>query len=248
IARLIFRANIPFRMGTSHRWYHYLYCNQRIKLNRKNATLHEAQLNLVLLTPLRITTQYSVPQLKQLIKLSLKPTPLPERVEKLLDPQRFNLIIHALSNNNGREWPLSYYQRLISELPVERFNIFITGAPNEMAQLKPLANKCPYSHNICGQLSLNELIAFMQHCDGLLAGSTGPLHIASALGIKTLGLYPPSQTMNPTRWAPIGQQANYLVAKSGCVKKCLYPEDRTCACMKVLTVDRVKTVLLSWKK
>lgn len=248
IAKLVFRAEIPCRVGTSHRWYHYLYCNQRVRLNRKNSTLHEAQLNLALLSPFKIMATYSIPQLKQLFKLSLKATSLPERIEKLLDPKKFNLIIHALSNNNGREWPLTYYQHLISALPVEQFNIFITGAPNETAQLKPLTAKSPFVHDVSGQLSLNELIIFMQRCDGLLAGSTGPLHIASALGIKTLGLYPPAQTMNPARWAPIGPQANYLVAKSGCEKKCLYPEGRTCACMKVLTVAHVKTVLLSWKK
>lgn len=248
IAKLMFRAEIGCRIGTSHRWYHYLYCNQQVKLNRKDSQLHEAQLNLALLTPLEITEKYSLQQLKQLLKLSPTPIPLPNHVEKLLDPHRFNLIIHPLSNKNGREWPLSYYLALITSLPKDRFNIFITGASHEVKLLRPLTGKCSQAHDVSGQLSLNELIEFMRRCDGLLAGSTGPLHMASALGIKTLGLYPPAQTMNPARWAPMSQQAEYLVAESDCVKRCLKPEERTCACMNLLSVEQVKKVLLLWKK
>ena len=41
-------AGIKIRIGTSHRLYHWLTCNQLVNLGRKNSPLHEAQLNISL--------------------------------------------------------------------------------------------------------------------------------------------------------------------------------------------------------
>ena len=54
IARLAFKAKIRFRIGTTNRWYHWLYCNNIFTLSRRNSALHEAQLNLKLLKPFNI--------------------------------------------------------------------------------------------------------------------------------------------------------------------------------------------------
>ena len=37
-----------------------------------------------------------------------------------------------------------------------------------------------------------------------------PLHIASALGRKVIGLYSPAQPIHPGRWMPVGSQANFI--------------------------------------
>jgi ADP-heptose:LPS heptosyltransferase len=52
IARAAWKARIPQRIGTTNRLYHWLYCNIRVPLSRKNSPWHEAQLNLRLLGPL----------------------------------------------------------------------------------------------------------------------------------------------------------------------------------------------------
>jgi ADP-heptose:LPS heptosyltransferase len=44
----------------------------------------------------------------------------------------------------------------------------------------------------------------------LVAASTGPLHIASAVGIHAIGLYPSKRPMHPGRWMPLGGNASYL--------------------------------------
>ncbi|MEM8966575.1 MAG: glycosyl transferase, partial [Bacteroidota bacterium] len=43
---------------------------------------------------------------------------------------------------------------------------------------------------------------------------TGPLHIAAASGIYTLGLYPDKRPMHAGRWGPIGIKANYIESSS----------------------------------
>ena len=45
---------IPMRIGTTSRIYHWLTCNKLVPLRRKTSELHEAQLNIQLLAPLGI--------------------------------------------------------------------------------------------------------------------------------------------------------------------------------------------------
>jgi heptosyltransferase-3 len=245
IAQLAAKAGVKWRVGTSGRWYHYLYCNQRVVVRRSQSSLHEAQLNLQLLAPFGIGGNYAVAELAPLIHMQPQPRPLPDHVASMIDPSRFNLVIHPFSHGHAKEWPLAYYIQLIQSLSPQ-FNIFISGAQAEVEALTPLLEQCPQAHAVCGKLTLDELLLFTQRCNGLIASSTGPLHIAAALGIKALGLYPPPQRINPLRWGPVGVQAEYLVTQSACVERCMQPQGRTCACLHAISVNSVQAVLLRW--
>jgi ADP-heptose:LPS heptosyltransferase len=89
-------------------------------------------------------------------------------------------------------------------------------------------------------MDLGGLMAFIAAADALIAASTGPLHIASALGIKAIGLYPPIRPMHPGRWAPLGKKAVYLVKDAEC-DKCR--KSLECLCMKDLSPELVKNEL-----
>ncbi|EKD71627.1 MAG: Glycosyl transferase, family 9, partial [uncultured bacterium] len=112
IARLAKKAKIPYRIGTRRRWYHFIYCNDRINFSRAKSELHEMQLNMKLLSAFHIRVQDEINDLSQLNFLKIH-TALPERLKKFLSPDRFNLIIHPLSNGNSREWPISNFIALI---------------------------------------------------------------------------------------------------------------------------------------
>jgi ADP-heptose:LPS heptosyltransferase len=96
---------------------------------------------------------------------------------------------------------------------MDRFNILITGNSEEgtiiQSQLPDIFSMAHVT-NVTGKFSLEEFIIFVQCCDGLLAGSTGPLHIAALSGKHALGLYPSRRPMHAMRWAPIGDKAEYI--------------------------------------
>ena len=94
--------------------------------------------------------------------------------------------------------------------------------------------------NLCGALQLDELIAYLSTSRAVVACSTGPLHIASALGKPVVGLYPPIKPMHPGRWAPLGKQARVLVNGKEC-SDCR--KAATCTCMQNLQVQEVLTLL-----
>jgi heptosyltransferase-3 len=207
---LLKKAGVRFRIGTTNRIFHWYLCNRLVSLSRKNSNLHEAQLNICLLKPLGIITVPPVDELPALynLKQTLK---LDSHADEMLDKSRFNLVLHPMSNGSASEWGLSNFSTLISMLPDNKFNIIITGSAKEKIALDPWLKNLP-SHvkDAVGHFSLTQLIAFIAHANGLVAASTGPLHIAAAYGINTLGLYPSGQSVNVGRWGPLGIKAAYI--------------------------------------
>jgi len=101
-------------------------------------------------------------------------------------------------------------------LPPEKFKIFITGTDKEKALLKDWIAALPAEVvDMTGTLSLDQLIKFISIADGLIAASTGPLHIAAEAGIHALGLYPTLPSVHARRWGPIGKKAEYLSSPAG---------------------------------
>ncbi len=244
LAMAAWRAGIAQRVGTSHRLFHWLYCNRLAHFSRARSSLHEAQHNFALLRPLGIAM---MPDLSQLAALALLATP-PLAAALAPPAGQFNLIFHTKSNGNGREWPISHFTalaRLLGEHPDIR--IWLTGSVDEgrwLAQNASVLLGLPQVKNICGHLSLAQLSAFIAASDGLIACGTGPLHLSAGLGQNTLGLFPPLPPIHPTRWAPLGPRAEYLCQATQC-KGCA--DATQCECMRQITPGRVEEVVLRWR-
>jgi heptosyltransferase III len=246
IARAAYKSKIPLRIGSSHRFHHWLYCNKRINFSRRNSDLHEAELNQKLLEPLGITRR---PATEIASYYGLKNiSPLNHDLSALLDKNKFNLILHPKSKGSAREWPLENYLALIHKLPEQKFKIFITGTEQEGKLIKEQKPEIFQKQNVCdltGKCSLPNLISFIHAADGLLACSTGPLHIASALGKFACGIYQPMKPIHPGRWAPIGKKATHLVLNKDC-RDCR--QSGKCACIEAISVEEVSQLITGWGK
>jgi ADP-heptose:LPS heptosyltransferase len=243
IAKIAVKAGIPMRMGTTNRIYHWRTCNYMIILSRKNSDLHEVQLNLKLLKPFGINHSFSLDDIPKYYGIR-PPALLSDNSGSLLSNARFNLIIHPKSKGSSREWGLVNYAHLIELLKGEGFQIFITGTEEEGAEIRKHIelNKFDYVTDITGKLNLKELIGFISAADGMLASSTGPLHIAAVFGKLTIGLYPSIRPMHPGRWAPVGILSSYISKDINC-SKCR--RKKRCQCLESITPEEVRDRLLS---
>lgn len=241
IAILAQKANLPVRIGTSHRLFHWLTCNRLINFSRRNSELHEAQLNLKLLSPFGISEVLPLSELQNYFGFS-RTKPIPKRLLSLIDGNRFNLVLHPKSKGSAREWGIDNFVKLIKILPTNRFKIFITGTKEENESLKDLFSNDLDITDLVGKLSLEELISFIRHCDGLVAASTGPLHIAAVLGKKAIGIFSPIKPMHPARWAPIGKNAFYIVKNISC-SDCR--NKSICKCIQEISPEQIKHLLLA---
>jgi ADP-heptose:LPS heptosyltransferase len=208
--------HIPLRVGTRNRLYHWLTCNKLFSLSRRKSFRHEALLNLEFLKVFNVVPPVSTGQLFNYFGLKKLETLRPE-FSNLLSASKFNIIIHPKSQGSAREWPLYYFSQLIGLLDKDKFKIFISGTVNEGALLKPFLREHENEvTDITGKMNLKQFLSFIHQCDGLVANSTGPLHLAAVLGKYAFGIYPPVWPMNPVRWAPVGPRARAFVMDKNC--------------------------------
>lgn len=245
IAKAAFIAHIPIRIGTGQRIYHWRYCNKLVNQARRNSKLHELQLNAQLLKPLNIKHSYSKSELIQLMSLNAPKCDLPATIASNLKTKQKKVILHPGSNGHGREWPMEYYQELAQRLNDKGHLVIFTGSQVESDRFKSLIDISPFAINTMGKLNLEQLMQLIADSDLLLASGTGPVHIAAALNIPTVGLFPPRKGISPRRWAPPGQKVTAMMhpKKLPCLS---CRESSGCHCMAKLKVALVEAQIQRW--
>ncbi|RZK24458.1 MAG: lipopolysaccharide heptosyltransferase family protein [Hymenobacter sp.] len=250
LARLAKQARTPVRIGTRNRLFHWLTCNRLVALSRRHSPLHEAQLNLKLLAPLGYATPPPLAEVADLVCLA-PAVPLAPQWQALLaarQPGQLNIILHPRSRGSAREWGLPHFGALAQGLHAAGHRVFVSGTAAEGQELADwlAAHRAYLAADLTGQLALPEFIAFIAAADGLVAGSTGPLHLAAALGRHALGLYPPIRPMHPGRWQPLGARADYLVFTKPDCQDCR-AAPATCTCIKAIETATVLARLATWQ-
>lgn len=251
LARLAKEVGIPVRIGTRNRLFHWFTCNRLVALSRRHSPLHEAQLNLQLLAPLGYAAPLPLAEVAELVRL-VPVVPLADRWRALLaarQPGQLNIILHPRSRGSAREWGPPNYGELARQLHTAGHRVFVSGTADEGAELAVtnwIRNYKPYlAADLTGEFALPEFIAFIAAADGLVAGSTGPLHLAAALGRHALGLYPPIRPMHPGRWAPLGPLAEYLVFDRPDCQDCR-AQPAQCTCIKAIAAAAVAARVATW--
>lgn len=234
IVKQCYLAKIRIRIGSASVLQHWKYCNRLVPLSRKKSRLNEAQLNIKLLKALNINQVPSREDIPLYYGFSRLPV-LHEINRQFLDPFKFNLILHPLSNKNAQEWGLHNFSSLVNLISLDQYKLFITGSVAEREILSPwISAHREQVTDLSGRLDTEQLIAFIAAADGLIASSTGPAHIAAAAGIHTLGLYENKWVKRGERWGPLGKKAGFL--------QCTDDD------MNTITPEMVMDRISSWKK
>lgn len=214
LAKLVKAAKIPYRIGTSHRLFHFTTCNIRPDFTRKRSDAHEAQLNFKLLSIFGMGRLPTIHELVDSMKSFRPQTVLSPFLNNVLDTPRKKIILHTKSQGSAVEWPLEKYIQLTHKLIDSGYCVYYSGTEKEGEMFRALLPKNKHCIDLSGKSSLGELISFISHCDVLVACSTGPLHLAAVLGIKTIGLYTNMRPIHPGRWAPLGEKSSVLTKET----------------------------------
>ena len=210
IAKAAWQAKIPVRIGTARRWFHWFYTNRRVFLKHRPVNLHETQLSTSFLSALGIKESFNIDTLYRYYGWQKEPKrPFPD----VISDNKYNVILHPKSKGSAPQWPLQHYRELADMLDGQRFNVIISGSKEEkdsMQQDCPQLFELPHVTNITGRYELADFIGIVEQADCLVANSTGPLHLAAAAGINTVGLYAPVRPQHPGRWKPIGRRVTVL--------------------------------------
>ena len=241
VAQRAKELNIHLRIGASSRLYHWFTCNKLVALGRKKSNLHEAQLNVKLLDPLGINKDYSLAELQLFFGLD-RVEVLQQQYVDFLREDKLNIVIHPKSQGSSREWPIAHFTALINMLDESRYNIILSGVEKEKPFVQTIIdglNKPVIS--LVGNLPLGQFIPFLKQCDGIVANATGPLHMGAALGIHTIGIYPPIKPIHPGRWAPLGPKVKVFVLDKDCTE--CKNDKNFCPCVNAIQPLEIKMAL-----
>ncbi len=203
IALIIFLARIKNRVGTGYRWYSFLF-NRKIYRHRKFAEKHELEFNVEMLNEFGIREEVS----EDSVTFNLKPDEEGKAViEDLFRKNKITadlpvIVVHPGSGGSAVDLPLEKFREVVRLIDKEiDSSIIITGSETETSICGELVTSGKVI-NLAGKLSLSELIALIDRADIFISNSTGPIHIAAALGKFTLGFYPKILSCSPKRWGP----------------------------------------------
>lgn len=240
LAWLMFTSGIPIRVATGYRYYSFLF-NRRVFEHRKDAKRHEVEYNLNLLK------QVGCEAVDRPAFFLHIPEDVERNVEELLaalgvERGMERLIVHPGSGGSAREWPARSFGEVAARISKGRnMQVIVTGAAGEEAKVdEVLKENSPRAVSVAGKLGVKELAALLRSASLFLGNSTGPIHIAAAVGTPVVGLYPQIVPMSPRRWGPYTTRKRVLVpAKPIDCKDCLRRSGEPCLCMASIPVEDV---------
>ncbi len=242
VVKAAFWANIKMRIGTIGRVHTLLYCNKKVIFSRKKSELHEAQLNFNLLLPLGINQIPPLSEIQQQYDLNLPQATLPGDISEKLNQHSKHIILHPKSQGSAVEWSQENFIKLAYLLVEKGYTVWFTGTKQEGEKVPLLASiNHPQIIATFGRLTLEQLIALIYRTQGIVAASTGPLHLAAAYGKLAVGLFSPKRPIHPGRWKPIGENTTVLVSATLC-EGC--KTNGECTCLAGITPAEVLETIL----
>ncbi|MDF1611130.1 glycosyltransferase family 9 protein [Stygiobacter electus] len=239
VSLILFFSSIKIRIGSGYRWYSFLF-NKKIYEHRKYGEHHELEYNVNLLKPLGI---FETPQ-KDKIDFGIQiDNSFLNKIENFLNDNKILkdkkiIIVHPGSGGSAIDLPKEKMKYLVDELSKDKnIVLIITGSKNE----KELCQSMIVNENVintAGEFNLNELIALISKAEVVIANSTGPIHIATALGKNIIGFYPKFAAASPKRWGPYTSKA-VLFQPSVCDGNCNRKKCQQFNCMNSIEINEV---------
>jgi len=210
ISAASFLAKIPIRIGTAYRWYSFLF-NRKVREHRKYSVKSEAEYNLTLIEALGCKSKVMD------AALSVNET-ASRSVEAFINQNCLTkfVVVHPGSGGSAFEWGADNFRRVVKTITdTISENVVVTGTASERSMCKKISEGIGNAINAAGRFSILELIALASKADLFISNSTGPLHLAAAVGTPIIGIYPNKKPMVPARWAPLTDKKVILTPTDG---------------------------------
>ena len=200
---------IGFAAGRCREPLAALFTNRRVV--PPAAARHVVDQHLSLLVPLHVTEPVRE------FRLPIEPAAEARADEFLasagLAPGRRLVVLNPGAGRPDKRWPEERFRALAERLAEDTGTmVLIVWGPGEEAAARHIA-PAGTGRVVCGPpTDLYELVAFLRRASVLVAGDTGPLHLAAALGTPCVGLYGPTSAV---RNGPYGSGHRCLQGPGG---------------------------------
>ncbi len=226
-----FFSGVKMRIGTSRRFYSFFY-SYRISVHRKSSGYHQTDLELRHIEPLNFK--------ECITKLRVRVTDNGlTRVVSLFDlKQKPFAVIHPGSGGSAPNWPMEHYRKLAVLIKENmKYQVVITDR-------NPGLQGFDDCLDLGGKTDLETLAGLLSRAEIFISGSTGPLHLADALGVPCVSFFLSRSDIGPERWGPRRNLQNVLVPPVPCDCADL----RKCRCLEKISPLEALEKLIYIKK
>ncbi len=211
---LLFLSGIKTRVGVGHKFFQFITGVKSVSRNKYIPLRHEADYCMDLARRIGVENGDLSPKIYLTEEEEFESKRLRS---ELLKEKKYLIGVHTTSGNSAPNWTPGKYADLISEL-LENNELRIVVTDNKIPEMiKEIPNVA--FPNI--DKSLRESIVNFNSLNLLISASTGPMHICSALGVKTTALFCPLTACSPKLWGPLGNESKVLLpTERYCQNKC----------------------------
>jgi ADP-heptose:LPS heptosyltransferase len=150
------------------------------------------------------------------------------------------IVLHPFSGWYFRNWKIENFAEYAKQIiDKSKLNIVVVGSENERSEIGKLDALVDRSGRVFSIFNndLEEMVTVISKAKLFVGNDSGPLHLASALGIPSIGLFGPA---TPELTAPRKTQNFYFHKKLECCPcdqtKCIRPES---PCIGLITLSEV---------
>lgn len=160
-------------------------------------------------------------------------------VQKYLSSSKKALIV-AKASTPVKEWSKENFAKVIEDLKNCGHEIYFVGLEAEKAYYEGFGSD-EKTHNLCGKLSFDEIVALVKNMDLTVGIDSGFCHLSNAFGVKTLTLFGP---MSVSQWGLSGDNA-YNFSMSLPCSPCKKPAKcrKNFQCMQKISAEAVLNIL-----
>jgi heptosyltransferase-3 len=206
-----FFARIPKRVGPLSKIYSWLVLNAGVRQHRSRSDRNEAQYGLELagvgdFASARCWVDLRAQDLER----------IRERLRAQGVEQKF-LVIHPGMGGSALNWSADRYAELAHVLECQGVCVVWSFGPQDAEMRAKIGTRAKLIWE--GSAHARELAAFLAQARLVVAPSTGPLHLASAVGTRVVGVYSPLRAHHPRRWGVWGRTAQDSEMCAPCVSE-----------------------------
>lgn len=214
----VWSAGIPERYAPATKLAQFFY-NHRIAQHRSRSEKPEYEYNRDLVRAFLAAQDVKKPKQVEPPYLGFKPAETKKVKQKFLKKHKIAatrklVFVHPGHGGSANNLSVLQYAELVKFLASSKQRHFVlTAGPGEEGPAQRLAHmlgsKIPHSVH----LSEEGLVAFAKHlqfAEAFISGSTGPLHLAAALGVPTAAFYPRRRSSTALRWQTVNPEKERL--------------------------------------
>lgn len=208
----MFRGGVKNRIGVGRKLYEVITFMKSVSRNDYKPLRHEADYCMDLARKIGVETNNLTPEIfvtdeeKDNVREFLKSKGLSNTDKKV--------IVHTGYGNSSPNWSEAKYFDLIEQILKNQRDVRIILTAPEMTNGFLEKINSLNSERIFDLAkdfkSLRDLITTISQCDVLISSSTGPMHIASALGVSTISIFCHNAMCRVARWGALGDKAHNI--------------------------------------